>query len=120
MGILSSTPVRSSQSIDINKKRVRNVVTVSLPLDKRASLIVDISFQPNTSDLRRVDVKFNACTLRFSKDLEFKFPLGVVGPTGWLRTSFVDEDMRITRGHKGSVFILMRPSAANTLNKKNN
>ena len=68
-----------------------------------------MKFTPNQSDGRRVDVKFEACrvTLRNSP-LDVNFPLGVVGPTGWLRTGYIDDDIRITRGHKGSVFILER------------
>lgn len=40
--------------------------------------------------------------------IDITFPLGVVGPTGGLRTAYVDDKIRITRGHKGGVFILSR------------
>jgi hypothetical protein len=103
---------RSSQSIDLQKKRVRNVVSVSLPaLDRRASLTVDVRFQPNADDKRRVDVKFDSCRLLVQRSpVDVTFPLGIFGPTGWLRTGYIDDTIRITRGHKGSVFILSRTS----------
>eukprot|EP00978_Attheya_sp_CCMP212_P006684 scaffold15494_cov57-Attheya_sp.AAC.3 len=118
----SSNPVRSSQAIDLAKCRVRNVVSFEAPTPRflpfvqpnkssvRGSLIVDVKFRPNESDLRRVDVKFDSCRLVVPKSpVDVTFPLGPMGPTGWLRTGFIDDTMRITRGHKGSVFILQRP-----------
>lgn len=118
MGVIqddTQQAVRSSQSVDIQKKRVRNVVSVTLPaLNRRASLTVDVRFKPNEQDKRRVDVKFDSCRLLVPKSpLDVTFPLGFFGPTGWLRTGYIDDDIRITRGHKGSVFILSR-----TLQKK--
>jgi len=106
-----STPVRSSQAIDMNRSRVRNVVSVELrrPLPVKGSLIVDVGFKPNRSDERRIDVKFDSCRLQLQNSpIDITFPLGIVGPTGWLRTGYIDDTMRITRGHKGSVFILSR------------
>ena len=107
----SAPPVRSSQAIDRKKSRVRNVVSVELrrPLPVKGSLIVDVAFKPSRSDQRRIDVKFDSCRLQVKNSpVDITFPLGVIGPTGWLRTGFIDDDMRITRGHKGSVFILTR------------
>ena len=107
----SAPPVRSSQAIDRKKSRVRNVVSVELrrPLPVKGSLIVDVAFKPNRSDKRRIDVKFDSCRLQVKNSpLDITFPLGIIGPTGWLRTGFIDDGMRITRGHKGSVFILTR------------
>lgn len=112
MGVIQDTQARSSQSVDLQKKRVRNVVSVSLPaLDRRASLTVDVRFLPNADDKRRVDVKFDSCRLLVPKSpIDATFPLGIFGPTGWLRTGYIDDAIRITRGHKGSVFILSRTS----------
>ena len=107
----SAPPVRSSQAIDRKNSRVRNVVSVELrrPLPVKGSLIVDVAFKPNRNDQRRIDVKFDSCRLQVKNSpVDITFPLGIIGPTGWLRTGFIDDDMRITRGHKGSVFILTR------------
>ena len=113
LGVIQDTQAaRSSQSVDLQKKRVRNVVSVSLPaIDRRASLTVDVRFKPNQEDKRRVDVKFESCRLFVPKSpLDVTFPLGVFGPTGWLRTGYIDDVVRITQGHKGSVFVLSRTS----------
>jgi len=136
MGIIqpTSTPVRSSQAIDLQKRIVRNVVTFSVPpRNTRATvtgtssslldclfflanlihccLAVNVTFTPDSTDLRKINVKFQSCRVKLQDSpLDVTIPLGIVGPTGWLRTSYIDESMRITRGHKGSIFILTRPS----------
>jgi len=131
-------PVRSNQIIDLKKFRVRNIVAFEVaappllpPLPffipktgsdsgnrsasavVRGSLTVDVKFTPNKLDLRKVDVKFESCRLVLQQrplPLDITFPLGPIGPTGWLRTGYIDDTIRITRGHKGSVFILTRAS----------
>jgi hypothetical protein len=107
-------PIRSSQAIDLKKSQVRNVVSFAIPSigqSRKATLTVTVDFKPNEPDKRKVDVKFRACRVAVtSSPVNINIPLGIVGPTGWLRTGYIDETMRITRGHKGSIFILLRPS----------
>ena len=99
---------------------------------RRVSLTVTVKFTPVQSDARRVNVKFTECRISIpsltkrkwrnqrnsnsqqqqSNNYEYTFPLGLVGPTGWLRTIYIDDTLRITRGHKGSVFVLSRPRRA--------
>jgi PAP_fibrillin len=116
LGILKAiSETRSSQSVDLTKQRVRNVVAFEIPSlrrqSRKASLTVDISFQANKKDKRKVDVKFDEVRLVIPNSrLNIQLPLGPVGPIGWLRTGYIDDNMRITRGHKGSVFILTRPA----------
>lgn len=119
MGILvpdfGTGGVRSSQAVDLNRCRVRNVVAFNIPSffgkSQRASLTVDVGFRPNNTDPRRIDVKFDSCRLVIANSpVDVTLPLGFVGPSGWLRTGFIDDDIRITRGHKGSVFVLSRTS----------
>jgi hypothetical protein len=112
-----SRSIRSStQSIDLTKGEVRNVVGFVVPSvrrkqQRRASLTVSVKFKPNSGDSRRVDVKFQACRVRISDSpININIPLGIIGPRGWLRTAYIDDDLRITRGHKGSVFVLSRPA----------
>ena len=117
--------VRSSQTIDLQRGRVRNVVTFAIPsflpepgaakplTPRRASLTVDVDFTPEPTNLRRVNVKFQACRIVVPKTpIDITLPLGFFGPTGWLETNYIDDSIRITRGHKGSVFVLKRPSVS--------
>jgi hypothetical protein len=115
-------PIRSSQAIDLKRKQVRNVVTFDLPKlplsnqGTKATLIVLVDFEPNGEDLRKIDVKFRSCRITITNTpIDIDIPLGIIGPTGWLRTTYIDDTMRITRGHKGSVFVLQRPSSKQTL-----
>ena len=106
---------RSSQFVDLKKARVRNIVTFQFPgrAKRQATLFVDITFKPNADDSRRVDVRFHAVRLIVTKTrMNTNFPLGIFGPRGWLRTTYIDDSIRITRGHKGSVFVLSRTAAA--------
>ena len=122
-----STSIRSSQSINLTTKQIRNVVAFQFILPDfvsqflsqlRGTLTVDISFEPSPNNPIQIDVQFKACRIRLTSQrkkeqnqlLDFNIPLGFIGPSGWLRTSYIDEDIRITRGHKGSVFILSRPN----------
>jgi hypothetical protein len=130
----SGPTIRSTQTIDVRNRRVQNVVSLRVALPPpllpfvfftsssaksssrsegvRASLAVDVDFRPDGKDPRTVNVKFRSCAVRVPKwfpSKELKFPLGVAGPTGWLRTVYLDDDLRVTRGHKGSVFVLRRP-----------
>jgi len=131
-----ASPVVSTQSIDLKRKSVRNVVSFKfmpfgygmnfplLPFKVSASsndnflrgiITVDVKFWPpgtnDNVDLRRVDVKFEECTFVIKSKVfpvNIKIPLGPIGPRGWLRTEYIDDSIRITRGHKGSVFVLSR------------
>ncbi|CAJ1966695.1 unnamed protein product [Cylindrotheca closterium] len=115
----SSDPVRSSQNIDLKRQKVRNVVSFAVPFLKgrsssskspKASLTVTVDFKPNLQDQRKIDVKFQECRVVLpNTPVDLIIPLGIIGPTGWLRTGYIDDSIRITRGHKGSVFVLARP-----------
>lgn len=129
-GFVTAAPIRSTQSIDIKSGLIRNIVAVNVnnnnnsnakgktannassPL-RRASLTVTIQFYPVQMDARKVNVRFKSCRVSVpSLNLDWNFPLGFAGPTGWLRTAYIDDSLRITRGHKGSVFVLVRPKRA--------
>lgn len=100
-------PVRSSQAIDLNKRTVRNVVAFNTG-SRKATLTVMVDFTPDSTDPRRINVKFLSCRVVWSPAVDVTIPLGLMGPTGWLKTTYIDEGLRITRGHKGSVFVLQR------------
>mmetsp|Transcript_29163 Transcript_29163/g.59885 ORF Transcript_29163/g.59885 Transcript_29163/m.59885 type:complete len:300 (+) Transcript_29163:84-983(+) len=114
----SEKTIKSTQAIDLKRKRVRNVVAFEAnnptPVfskngKTKGFITVDVRCEPNPGDARRIDVKFDRCSVAiFDSPVDISFPLGLIGPTGWLRTGFIDNEIRITRGHKGSVFILSK------------
>ena len=123
IGVLNSqkqvdTTIKSTQAIDLKRGRVRNVVAVEVnnptPIFSKNGIskgfiTVDVTAVPNADDARKIDVKFDRCRIAIQDSpINLDIGLGIIGPSGWLRTIFVDDDIRITRGHKGSVFILSR------------
>jgi PAP_fibrillin len=118
LGLVSSVASRrSTQTIDAKTGLIRNVVAIQLgpnaSASRRASLTVLVKFAPVQADPRRVNVKFEACRVSVpGTPIDWNFPLGLIGPTGWLQTVYIDDDLRVTRGHKGSVFVLSRPRRA--------
>jgi PAP_fibrillin len=121
IGLISTIPARrSTQAIDLKSGLIRNIVAINLGAgrgssaqQRRASLTVTVKFTPAEADPRRVNVKFESCRISIpGTPIEWNFPLGIIGPTGWLRTVYIDDDLRVTRGHKGSVFVLCRPRRA--------
>lgn len=105
---------RSIQSINVEEKFVRNVVNFEVPRplgrqSRKGSVTLDIHISPNEQDPRRVDIKCDAVDLDISDgQVNLSFPLGKLGPRGWLRTVYIDDTIRIARGQKGSVFVLER------------
>jgi PAP_fibrillin len=144
--IQSSTPaasITSTQIIDLDKGKVRNVVSFGLrrfrrqrrlrpsslfrrrPVEwddskynerrqavLRASVAISIDVAPDAWDARRIHVKCQSCQFFVpGLNIDWTVPLwGMAGPMGWMRTQYVDDDLRIARGHKGTVFVLRRPS----------
>ncbi len=110
--------IKSTQAIDLKRGRVRNVVVVEVnnptPIFSKNGIskgfiTVDVTAVPNADDARKIDVKFDRCRVAIEDSpINLDIGLGIIGPSGWLRTIFIDDDIRITRGHKGSVFILSR------------
>ena len=65
-----------------------------------------------TAEKVRLAVAFKRVALTFGKLPLLKFPLDWInngtGPQGWLDTTFLDDDMRLGRGDKGSTFVTVR------------
>jgi len=107
----------STQTIDLKLQQVHNVVVVKLNVlgvgKRRASITVSVDLAPNLVDPRCVNVKFCTCqTVILQTPIDIVLPLGVFGPTGWLRTVYIDDSIHVMQGNKGSVFVLQHPSAA--------
>jgi hypothetical protein len=104
-----ATARTSTQTIDIKNGRVLNVVSLPVRGAKPIALTVRVDFAPHgPTDPRRINVKFQSFQVAWTGRLNLNLPLGLIGPTGWLRTTYIDEGLRVTRGHKGSVFVLRR------------
>lgn len=59
------------------------------------------------ADAVQVDVVFTACLVKVG-GVSVTLPLEWASPKGWVRTTYLDEDLRIGRGDKGSVFVTAR------------
>jgi hypothetical protein len=110
----SFSPV-STQSIDLKKQVAINAVSFSSPSSNlKGFLAIRIALSPHgLDDPRRVNVLFQNCRVSVPSlnGLDFTIPLWPLRLSGWLRTTYVDDEFRISRGHKGSVFVLARPKA---------
>ncbi|GFR45759.1 hypothetical protein Agub_g7174 [Astrephomene gubernaculifera] len=56
----------------------------------------------------RVDVAFTHFELRLGSLPKVTVPLAWIQPKGWIETTYVDDDLRIGRGDKGSIFLTSR------------
>jgi hypothetical protein len=102
----------TTQSIDIRNSRVTNFVEQNM-----FTVEVSGSFELDTVP-NRVIVSFDKCEITFRStglvlDLSFLFDLrsflkGGLKAGGWLETTYIDEEMRIGRGNRGSLFVLTR------------
>lgn len=105
---------RNEQNVDLVAGTVRNVVEVTLPAASwRFRLIVEGEAQPLANgDPLSLRIIFT----RFSVDLAGDVPawlpslpaLPLPRPVGQLNTTFVDADMRVSRGGRGGLFVLKR------------
>ncbi len=113
------------QYIDIAESRVINLAEIEgIPfLEGLVSVVA--SFLP-VSD-KRIEVKFERSIIGLQKILNYQSPLQFIQqisigkrflpvdfnlpsrPSGaWLETTYLDEDLRISRGNEGNVFILAK------------
>ena len=103
------------QIIDATNSRVTNDVMLDW-----GRVCVSGRFRPSPSVPTRALVAFDTCKIKLGTDtsngptinLSFLFKiLAIVRQTednGWLETTFVDDDVRIGRGNKGTMFVLTR------------
>lgn len=101
----SSGSAANEQTIDYASGRVRNRVRIALPFSGRLDIRVngDVS---RVSD-RDLAVTFSDCSFQLDGiDASVQVPLP--RPVGSLETTWCDEDLRISRGGRGGIFILRR------------
>jgi hypothetical protein len=115
-GITVDTSNRVTQQIfDVINCRVTNSV-------EQAFGIVRVSgtFRPSETVPTRAVVGFDTCEIRWNNGLTIQLGfvfamLSVLKGTndnGWLETTYLDSDLRIGRGNKGSMFVLTRDRTA--------
>ena len=116
MGIKVSTANRVTQQIfDVAANRVTNTVEQEFGMVR-----VEGSFRPSTSVPTRAIVAFDTAAISLDiilgrgleLNLGFVFSaLGAIKGTkdnGWLETTYLDDQLRIGRGDKGTMFVLTR------------
>jgi len=102
------------QSFDIQNSRVQNDVGLDF-----GDVTVGGSFRISETVPNRAVVSFDTVNLDLGfVTLELGWLFNVIGTVkgtfenGWLETTFVDEEIRIGRGNKGTMFILTRDQDA--------
>ena len=105
----------TTQTIDVKANTLANFVEQDF-----GSVLVQGSFELDSVP-NRVVVTFERCEITLNNgfvfDLSFLFGLRAIlnggeKAGGWLETTYIDEDMRIGRGNRGSLFILTRDAGA--------
>lgn len=113
---LSVNAVRSkgiTQVIDSKAGKVENIAEFTVAGRFDGFLNVEGTVAPvvpesASSEAVRVDVKFTSFQLKIGSLPGLQIPLNWISPTGWVDTTYVDKDVRIGRGDKGSVFVTIR------------
>jgi len=103
------------QIIDVAQSRVTNRVNLGW-----GTAIAGGTFRQSTKVPNRAVVSFDTAeiTLNNGLKIDLGFAFSVIGflrrskENGWLETTFVDGDMRIGRGNKGTMFVLTRNADA--------
>ena len=97
-----------SQVIDVAAGTISNVASFALfNGSKQGYLDVKGSVKKAQGSETRVDVEFEAAEVCVPP-FKFSIPLSWARPKGWVETTFLDEELRIGRGDKGSVFVTAR------------
>lgn len=102
------------QNIDVVNRRVENVIQQDWGRVRVAG-----SFRPSSRIPNRLVVAFDNAEIRFGKEksspvLNLSFLFRIIAAirksddNGWLETTFIDKEMRIGRGNKGTMFVLTR------------
>jgi len=111
---------RVEQNINVVNKRVENVVQLDWGRVRVAG-----SFRPSSRIPNRAVVAFDTAEIRLGQDetspvLNLGWVFAAIAivrqskENGWLETTFIDDDMRIGRGNKGTMFVLTRDPDAVT------
>eukprot|EP00877_Chromochloris_zofingiensis_P010560 jgi/Chrzof1/5758/Cz16g14220.t1 len=56
----------------------------------------------------RLVATFTSANLTWGNNVRLSFPINIFSPTGYIDTLYLDEDIRISKGDKGSMFVARR------------
>lgn len=93
------------QTFDVPRGIVRNRARFDL-LGRVGEVNVDGTARVLSGD--RLEATFLTADLRWGGFLRIPFPIGAFRPTGWVDTVYLDDDVRVSTGDKGSVFVARR------------
>ncbi|PNW76850.1 hypothetical protein CHLRE_11g478850v5 [Chlamydomonas reinhardtii] len=101
------------QLIDLEGGRAENLAefTIAGRWEGALNIIGTAAPQPTpqgSPSPLRVDVVFERFQLRLGGAGPWTVPLDWVRPKGWIETTYLDDDLRIGRGDKGSIFVASR------------
>mmetsp|Transcript_52582 Transcript_52582/g.167183 ORF Transcript_52582/g.167183 Transcript_52582/m.167183 type:complete len:248 (-) Transcript_52582:23-766(-) len=95
---------RDLQVIDLEGGRVENLAEfVALGIDGSLNILGTAVARDDV----KVDVEFTEFQFKLGA-VEFSVPLGWVKARGWVETTYVDDELRVGRGDKGSIFVTAR------------
>ena len=105
----ATSKARNEQTVDLERGRVLNMVRIPLPVAGSSSAIVlEVHGSiATTHEAELVAVTFERCDI-FGAGGDRRLSVPLPRPVGSLRTSYCDNDLRISRGGKGGVFVLKR------------
>lgn len=101
------------QLIDLELGRAENLAefTIGGKWEGSLNIVGTAAPQPTpqgTPSTTRVDVVFERFDLRLGDKVVWSQSLAWVKPKGWIETTYLDEELRIGRGDKGSIFVASR------------
>mmetsp|Transcript_7572 Transcript_7572/g.11335 ORF Transcript_7572/g.11335 Transcript_7572/m.11335 type:complete len:221 (+) Transcript_7572:14-676(+) len=91
---------RSFGNFDISRKEAYTIQPI---IGKKVQALVDLSYE---IDGRRINIVITKALIKLGQIL---IPLPFKGRKGFLDVLFIDEDMRITKGNQGGIFVHVRP-----------
>jgi len=106
----------TTQTINVEQLTIENKVDQDF-----GTITVGGSFRPSKTIKTRAVVSFETANITLNDGfvLQFGFLFSLIAAfrggnkeNGWLETTFLDEDLRIGRGDKGSLFVLTREKDA--------
>ncbi|KAI5075521.1 hypothetical protein GOP47_0009597 [Adiantum capillus-veneris] len=101
---------RSSQVIDVENGVAKNIADFTF-FGKNGTLNIEGLAAPSCvkeKETTRLEVVFKSFFVRIGGWTSPRISLQWINPQGWVDTTYLDQDMRIGRGDKGSVFVAVR------------